>query len=410
MLFIELNAKVLLDIYAYLDPVDAVNLAQTCVTLRDVAQLHFKRYRTFNLPYFLCDPNRAKRLRNRDAATTVLKHIGAFISVLVTDLHENRIGPDLGESIRKYCVNVKSLNLNNGLQISSLYTEWLNNLKLDRISFAVDDLLPMHLAEITGLKELVFYTNPLNIRVDKKVWWPALKRIIERNCSITSLRMRITTNFEDYEVFRKLTSLKCLDTFTNREELKLIADNFRMTDLDRFMIEFYNINDMDTEGENELNIFLRNVAEKAPKLNDLSVQLHGDEMVEYPPVSLDSFKLTSLRLAICSSYIWLPKTQPHLKHLDLVFYDVDGLTNDAGASWGSTRRIVLLIRNLQKLEVLHVRADSEFNLSKTVRNFRNELVIRKILGACAINRPTLRLYLANRDDRPWKFLRATVSS
>ncbi|KAG4078670.1 hypothetical protein HA402_015260 [Bradysia odoriphaga] len=399
MLFNELNTNVLLQIYGYLDLIDSINLADTCRKLRDVAQLHYKRFKILNLPNFLDDTDQTKRHNSIDA-TTLLKHIGYFICVLIADLNEDKIGSNLGTSIRKYCVNVKSLKIKrlwNDFPSYNTYSKWVKKLNLTKISLPAQDLLLMDLSETTALDGLHIYSwSDEHVNVD----------ILERNLNVSSLRVPVNYDEDfNYEIFEKLKCLKRLGLYIKCwDYIEIVSANLNMTQLEKVELLCDNV-DLDTI--EEYQILLKNIAENALNLKDLSIlKVFGEYFVSHqkhlPPLHL--FKLTSLRLNIAYPNIHkeLPAMQPNLEHLDLLINEQD----NASDSLNPMEQIIFLIQNLEKLKVFHIKIYDENDLSSVVHNLRQESVICRIFNCCSIGRPTLQLYVRCnayfRDE--WYFL------
>lgn len=406
MLLTELNSKVLLDIYGWLGLTDSINLAGTCVRLRDVAELHYTRYKIFNLNNFLKDPERAA-LHNCIDAKTVLKCIGPFISVLVADLDEANIGDDLGKSIRKYCCNVKSLQIIDRRKSSNpyaKYTEWLKCLELKKISLPFRVLLLVDLFGTTSLEKLDVYL-PLSY-YDENVPC-ALPNILQSNLNISSLRIPLDCVL-DFDIFAKLKSLKRVGLLeVEMGSLGKVTAKLKMTNLEKVEIDFYVYEYMEWKLLKELNAFLTTLAGNAPQLNELSLDL---DMGEYLPLddnplpSLHLLNLTALRLNVAYPNLQneLGKMQPHLKHLDLFIhnFDDDHPMGNVKVPSDPTQQIISLIKNLEEMEVFHIRLSDEYmNLSVVCQELREERVTKRIWSACSTNRsrPTLRLYLMHRD-------------
>ncbi|XP_037038352.1 uncharacterized protein LOC119075888 [Bradysia coprophila] len=374
MLFTELNTKVLLDIFDCLDLIDAINLAGTCVRLREVAQLQYAiRYRIFNLRNFLNDGDQVQR-HNYVDATVVLKSIGHVISVLVVDLDETKIGAVLVATIRRYCTKVKSLKIvSRCYNNKPLTVEWLKSLKLEKITLQATDVMLLDLSGTSTLKELVFcwpwgYSDP-NAR-----WM--VKRIFERNRNIASMSIKLFDGI-DYESFATLNSLKCIQ-FDNVHEgtLQKVAAQLKMSELEKVGI------DRTYTSANEISAFLATLAKNAPKLKELSV--HSTERNDLTSIHL--FELTSLRITVtdpdaCKE---LPEMQPNLKHLDLF------ISNRIKPA----QQIISLVKGMHRLEIFHVDTFGNKALSM-MKALKKELGSDRIWNACSFNRPELRMYVRN---------------
>lgn len=408
MLFTDLNTKVLLDIFGYLDLIDAINLAGTCTKIRDAAQLHYTvRYKVFNLNDFLNDRDQVQR-HNYVDATVVLKAIGHVISVLVTDLDEGQFGSDLGAAIQKYCVNVKSLKIAaRNVQFKDCspctsYYKWLKNLKLEKITLGVSHIKLLDLSKTSTLNELLIIYNdtryPGLIYLDNTFAPHVMKRIFERNHNITRFSIPLFVHF-DYEIFVKLTSLKCVRfSRISQGALSKVAAKLEMCDLERVEIADH----MDNKDLRDVNAFLGTLAEKAPKLNELSLDFALNHPADENPFdSLRLFELTSLKQFVnyLDFHKELPKMQPSLKHLDLfIYHDVD-----------PAQQIISLIQNLKKLEIFHINIGMYTKDTLAVlKALKEELGSNRILNAHSINRPALQIYMRSSDGFR-AFVRVKVS-
>lgn len=367
MLLTDVHAKALLDIFEHLDLIDSINLAATCNTLQTVGELHFHRYKVFNLINFLSDPKKQKR-RNRIDAMTVLKRIGPFVSVLVADLYDD----NLGESIRKYCNNVRSLKISRKSIIgsNSPFVEWAQKLKLEKLTISLNHLYELDLCETTILQELNIHQTCCSHGIRE-----VLQKTLERNCHITSLRLVVMNDCDSDIKFKRLKHLGLKVYKMNFEKL---ADNLEMTHLEKVQMKF----SLEQDSE-AVHKFFKKLAESAPMLKDLSIDVERGEKRWLSALAL--FDLTSLRISIrgpIRDYIDLTKTQPNLKHLDTAFVSLlDHNCDD----------IIRSIKELDQLETYHIQmpeSDEYYMMNR----------IRRIIEACSIHRPTLQLYIKYIDE------------
>lgn len=278
------------------------------IRFRDVAQLHYKRFE--------------KRPRNYIDAKTVFEHIGPFIRVLAANFYTTPIGSNVGKSITKYCVNVKSLKIfgegfTQPYNTYTTYSDWLR--ALTRISLSIQDLLLIDLSETTTLEELRIFRYKYDY-----YFTPDFGRVADifgRNGNIRSLHIPLTNGFQ-YEIFEKLKCLKRLvldiTHYGRRGALVKVAAKLKMTALEQVEViigpHFPVV---------ELNEFLRKLNENALHLKDLSIADKNFTLDINPLSSVQFPNPTSLRLMTKYPHLYkeIPKLQPNLKHLNLAMYD-----------------------------------------------------------------------------------------
>lgn len=255
--------------------------------------------------------------------------------------------------------------------------DWLKNRKLEKITLGELDLMLVDLSEANTLTELA-------------ICWPffqydcpdapcVVKRILGRNCNITSLTTTLIDGF-DYESFAKLASLKCIRFNRVRKgTLSKVAAKLKMSNLEKVELDCNTTSDI-----KEINAFLATLAENALKLKELTVDLGTGYLAGGNPLpSLRLFELTSLSLMVDyrDLYKEIPKIQPNLKHLDLFMY----------CNIKPEHQIVSLIKNLDKLEIFHIDMGIFEQGTVTLKALREELDSHQIWKSCSSNRPVLRI-------------------
>lgn len=387
MLLTELNNKVLLDVLSYLNLTDTINLAKTCIRLREVAEIKYNEYTTFNLrnylrllDYFYYDTSKVLKLE------TVLSHIGPYISVLATDLKHYTHDFDLSETIQKYCVNVTSLKVET--TIAPVYSQWIKNLNLESLTLNASVLGTLPCLEITTLKELIVEWESCNNNRDHlNSITKEINSILERNPNINSLDIPLTNTF-NYEVLANFTNLKHLGIqINNINVLDKLTTHLQMNKLTKVKIFIWRHHRY-TE---KLNNFLNTLYENA-NLKELSI----NGIVQKSTLRIiNSFKLTSLYLRNIFfenfPYDTIAQKLPNLTHLD-VNLEFRNLKLNV---------VVTLIKNLEKLEMFHA------GLTYAVREkLQNEETIADILET-SNSRPDLKLY--SYDVAGAKYIGITVN-
>lgn len=391
----ELSTKALLDIFAYLDVEDTINLAETCLRLQDVAQLRYEQYKVFNLYKFVAAQRSEPNRHNRIEVTKAMKAIGPYILELVADLNENFDRQHMGSIIQKYCVNVKSLKIIGRYRYRSryLYSQWLVDLNLENVSIHSEDLFLINQTGIRTLKELAVRTRGCHLNDESA---RTLTNILARNSNINSLRIPWNDNVER-RIENNLTNLKCLGLCLYIEDLKNVMTR-DMIYLEKVAIRFI----IDVADLDPLNEFLQHLAESGVQLKHLSLDMSTGKFINNCLTSLHLFDLISLRIGFTYDNLneKLPLMQPNIKHLTLAMGEFHWCYLDliGDRLCPLIHQIISLIESLEKLETFRIIIHNDACLSLVLKQLQNNLLIREILGKCSTKRRPLRLYIKHRGD------------
>lgn len=399
---LDLNDFALLRVFSYLNLRDCINFAETCVRLSKVSEIHFTKYKRFDLlkfehfEYLLdnyydryayydddVDDNQDEDENEEEIeepepipVEKVLAHIGRHIKTLsINSLLSTE------KAVMDNCVNVTSLKLYAGydFEMTSEWKAWMGKLNLESITFKdCSNFNKLSVVGLAALKELKLTDG------NGKLTSMELFNILEKTSDLESLEVELYYTDFKYEIFSKLPKLRCLAIKIESKDLVILAEFLKMDVLTKFklFIPLY----FDAIHLKNVNSFLEILAEKG-NLNELQLYLGQADENTYRILKL--FHLTSLRFYAlisvdhccndCCMIHQLVDAQRNLLHLD---YFNKYLT---------TEQLVFTIKNLVKLETLTCRMDKE-DLEQL-----NELKIDEILKT-SISRPMLTLNI-NSEER-----------
>lgn len=393
---LDLSDFVLLRVFSLLDLRDAIKFAGTCVRLNRVSEMHFTKYKQFDLLKFqhffdVLDPdNYYARYAYDDEeeddqceddeeiekpepidAAKVLAHIGKHITTLSIHSTPARVR----RAIKEHCVNIKSLKIYDlfyGYYSTDEWEAWMKKVNLESLTLAKFDNFDELSVRLSSLKELKF--------TDGGVGFMELYNILENTPDLESLQVELYYPDFDYRIFNKLPKLRCLDIKIYSADLVKLIAFLKMDALTQLKL-FLPVN-LDAVALKRLNSFLETLAESA-RLDELQLYVNNVDKDTFGALNL--FRVTSLHFCaeVCEDdrclIHELVNAQPNLKHLDLLRTDL------------SIELVVFVIKSLVKLETLSLTIDTgEFEQF-------NESEVDEILKT-SISRPTLTMYI-NSGDR-----------
>lgn len=279
---ISLCDSVLLHVFSFLDWIDAIHLAGTCVRLHKVNFWKYKKRQEFNLNEYL--------KRGQIPVKKMLTTYGPHIDIL------SAMTDDIDQDIVKNCLNVRSLYIldqyrgpNDKLSEDTLILiiTWCKQLNLEGLSLPshCDEQLSKLLYEnLSNLKELTLY--PMDDVDDAQEYL-----CLERNANVERLRISLACD-TNFRTLSNLQHLQCLH-----------VDNCDVDDFDKLLkhvkldglTEFSVTHLADQHKIVEFNSFLKGLAKvtNLDKLDVLVCQCIDNDTF----CALKLFNLTTLTLS-----------------------------------------------------------------------------------------------------------------